>query len=138
MAHNISKHVDTRDGSPQHLQVYQAKRDPTIDCITIVFTHASDFMRSKDWLGRVYYVGSCTTGNAFYQHGEAMRHCFRPGGSRIKWTDIAPELRVKIIAEYEGLWGIRFIRTDDDPFHCVDWEVDNAGDNHCADNGDSG
>ena len=79
------------DGSPYHMTIYQRKKNPTVDCMTIVFHKPATFCRDSRYKGKVWYVGACVTGNAFYQHGEADSHSFCPGGSKVKWIDVTSD-----------------------------------------------
>jgi hypothetical protein len=84
--------------------------------MTIVFTKA-DCFGGKSWLGRVYYVAASERGEGFYQHGECERYKFSPNGSPVKWVDVTPELKSKLIQEYCDLWEV--IITHDKNFYCT-------------------
>lgn len=112
-AQMLRKHINIAQRAPRHLSIYEQKRDPTIDCMTAVFTRASDFTHSAEWNGRVYYVGADRSGMSFYQHGEAARGEFRAGGTKVAWADVEPTLRWKLLKEYAALWDIVFTATHD-------------------------
>ena len=94
-----------RDGAPRYLQVYEAKKNPTLDCMTIVFTRVKEIDPSYE--GMVYYVTSCKTGQAVWQHGEAEQGQFCPGGSRVPFHSLTNALKWRIIQEYCNLWGVQ-------------------------------
>jgi hypothetical protein len=93
-------------GEPRYIRCYEAKKNPTLDRFTIVFTKAWAFM-GKGFVGRVYYVGASEKPahpQGFYQHGEAWQWEFCSGGSRVAWQDLPEELRETVLDEYCVLW----------------------------------
>ena len=96
----------TKTGEPKRIKCYMAKRNPTTDYITVVYTNA---FRLGYPVGTVLYRGMNdipTHPQGFGQWGEAYQHNFRAGGSRVAFSDLPEECQKVIRWDYEELWGV--------------------------------
>jgi hypothetical protein len=94
------------DGSPRYIRCYETKRNPTFDRFTVVFSRAYNW-GGEGYRNKVYYVGSSDNPAhplGFYQHGEAWAWEFRPGGSRITWSELPEAIRWLVLEEYKDIW----------------------------------
>lgn len=92
-------------GAPKRIRCYMMKRNPTFDYITVVFTHA---FRLGYPAGTVLYRGMSdrpTHPQGFGQWGEAERHNFCAGGSRVAFADLPKECQEVVLQDYKDLWG---------------------------------
>ena len=93
---------------PRCIRCYMMKRNPTVDYITVVFTHAGDHS-GKQYRGRVVYRGY--SGNPFYplgfaQWGETDKSWFHPGGSRVPFIDLPKDTQLCVITDYADIWDL--------------------------------
>jgi hypothetical protein len=91
-------------GQPKRIKCYMAKRKPTIDYITVVYTHA---FRLGYPAGTVLYRGmndTPTHPQGFGQWGEAEGQKFRAGGSRVAFSDLPKECQDVVFQDYKNLW----------------------------------
>lgn len=92
-------------GEPKRIRCYMIKRKPyPTDYITVVFTHVS---------GVGYPTGVVLframnrlpfSPLGFCQWGEALQHNFKPGGSRVKFSDLPKDCREVALRDYKELW----------------------------------
>lgn len=73
--------------------------------ITVVYTHAS---KAGFPLGSVQY--RAMNGNPFHPAmgislwGEGWQHNFKPGGSRVNFSDLPKDCQEIVLRDYEELW----------------------------------
>ena len=102
---------------PHCIRVYVQKRNPTLDYITVVFTHSGEHS-GKEYKGRVVWRGyndkpfHPTYG--FTQWGETELSRFCAGGSRVDITNLPKDTQLCVIQDYASLWNYRcgLVETD--------------------------
>ena len=95
----------TKTGEPKRIKCFMAKRNPTTDYITVVYTHA---FRLGYPAGTVLYRAmndTPTHPQGFGQWGETERHKFRAGGSRVRFSDLPKDCQDVVRQDYKDLWG---------------------------------
>lgn len=91
-------------GEPRRIKCYMAKRNPTIDYITVVYTHA---FRLGYPAGTVLFRGMSdmpTHPQGFGLWGETERHKFRAGGIRVPFSALPKECQNVVRQDYKDLW----------------------------------
>ena len=99
------------DGSlmPRCIRCYVQKRNPTVDYITVVFTHAEEHS-GELYKGRVVWRGYSDKPfhpTGFAQWGETSLSRFCAGGSRVDLTDLPKDTQLCVIQDYVPLWGYK-------------------------------
>lgn len=95
----------TKTGEPKRIRCYMIKSEPKpADYITVVYTYASKAGFLK---GSVQY--RAMSGKPFHplgyaQWGEGWQWNFRPGGSRIKFSDLPKDCQELVIRDYKEIW----------------------------------
>jgi len=95
----------TDTGEPKRIRCYMMKRNPTIDYITVVYTHAN---RLGYPAGTVLYRAmndAPRSPQGYGQWGEAERNQFCPGGSIVPFSELPSECQVVVNQDYKDLWG---------------------------------
>jgi hypothetical protein len=95
----------TDAGEPKRIKCFMAKQKPTIDYITVVYTHA---FRLGYPAGTVLFRGMNdmpTHPQGFGQWGETHRHKFCAGGSRVAFSDLPKDCQDVVRQDYKDLWG---------------------------------
>lgn len=100
-----SSNLYTESGEPKRIACYMEKKPKHADYITVVFTYAS---KAGYPVGTVLY----RTMNGVPYHpacgicmwGEANVSRFRPGGSRVQFSDLPTDCQEVVRRDYKDLW----------------------------------
>jgi len=99
------KNLYTETGEPKRIACYMIKSEPKpADYITVVYTYASKVGYP---VGTVLYramSGKPYHPLGFGQWGEGYQHNFRPGGSKIKFSDLPADCQDLVRRDYKELW----------------------------------
>ncbi|GHV57827.1 hypothetical protein AGMMS49579_24270 [Spirochaetia bacterium] len=95
------------NGTPKYIACYEAKRNPTGDRFTVVYTHTNWYdPENKD---KVFYIAMSehpAHPQGFGQHRESWAWRFYPRGSRITFEELPVDCQRVVITDYCNLWGI--------------------------------
>ena len=91
-------------GVPKRIMCFKQKRGGSLDCITVVFTQAlkAGYPRGTVLYRAMSEMPFSPIGYALW--GEDMRYRFRPGGSRINFSDLPKDCQELVLADYKALW----------------------------------
>ena len=101
------KNLYTETGEPKRIACYMYKQEPKPyeDWVTVVYTHYSK--SDPEYIGKVVYT--TMSGDPFHPlgiglSGEAERGKFKPGGSRVKFSELPPKCQELVRRDYIDIW----------------------------------
>jgi len=99
------KNLYTENGEPKRIRCYMIKKEPPpTDYIAVVFTYAS---KAGYPVGTVLY--KAMSGLPFHplgyaQWGEARQGRFKPGGSKVEFSELPKDCQELIRNDYRIIW----------------------------------
>ncbi len=99
--------IYTENGEPKRVRCFMFKQEPKpfFDYITVVYTYAHLF----GYPGRVFYRSMSADPFhplGFGQGGDMPKWNFKPGGSRITFSELPEPCQRLVMQDYEEIWGV--------------------------------
>ena len=100
------KKLYTETGEPKRVRCYMYKRvpKPFADYITVVFTYAGGAGYPHGYAQYITMSGEPCHPQGVCLWGEAYAHRFKPGGSRVKFSELPRDCQEVVRRYYREMW----------------------------------